>query len=139
MIALVSITELRTRTLHETSRGRCLAETISPLVLRIRGEGFVLVIRVPKGFATDAATVPRCLWWLFPPDGLWIRAAVIHDYMYRMGYSRILCDAVFRYVMEHDGVTAWRRCAMFYAVRFGGWRSHSQYVRQQATNNRETT
>lgn len=123
----VTISKLRTETLPKTSRGRCLEMLTARLVYRVRGPGLLSKVIVPKGFVTDAATTPMFLWWLFPPDGPWKRASVIHDYMYRTGYSRIQCDAAFRHVMEVDEIPAWRRCAMFYAVRVGGWRPWRRY------------
>lgn len=36
------------------------------------------VIRVPKGFVTDLASIPRALWSVFPPDGDYAKAAVVH-------------------------------------------------------------
>lgn len=41
-----------------------------------------LVICVPKGYVWDLASVPRILWWLFPPDSDAELAFLIHDYLY---------------------------------------------------------
>lgn len=40
-----------------------------------------LLIKVPVGFSTDLASVPRLLWSIFPPLGKYSKAAVIHDYL----------------------------------------------------------
>jgi len=42
-------------------------------------------ITIPKGFVTDYASVPRYLWWLYPPVGGYDDAAVVHDYLYECG------------------------------------------------------
>lgn len=39
-------------------------------------------VRVPKGFATDLASVPPFFWAIYPPTGRYAYAAVVHDYMY---------------------------------------------------------
>lgn len=38
--------------------------------------------KVPKGYNTDGATIPRIFWSLFPPKSPeYLSAAVIHDYL----------------------------------------------------------
>ncbi len=90
-------------------------------VLWVNGARFEL--RIPAGFKTDLASIPRLLWAIFPPTGKNMRAAIVHDYCYRqrVPFSRFLADAVFREIMIRDGVPAWRRMAMYYAVRAFGW------------------
>ena len=84
-----------------------------------RSEGYMAVyVRVPPGFETDFASVPRWLWPIFPPRGRWNRAAVMHDYLCRQAdVDRFLADALFRAAMRDLGVPLWRRVAMYYAVR----------------------
>jgi hypothetical protein len=36
---------------------------------------------VPKGFVTDAASIPRSVWWWVRPEGIF-PAAVLHDWDY---------------------------------------------------------
>src|SRR5690348_12260167 len=40
------------------------------------------LIRVPVGFVTDFASVPRFFWRVLPPTGRYGKAAVVHDYLY---------------------------------------------------------
>lgn len=40
------------------------------------------IILIPKGYVWDLASVPRFLWWLFPPDSDSELAFLIHDYLY---------------------------------------------------------
>lgn len=37
------------------------------------------VIKVPTGFITDFASVPRIFWSVFPPFGKYTKCAVLHD------------------------------------------------------------
>jgi hypothetical protein len=47
------------------------------------------VIKVPKGFLSDGASVPRPFWAIFSPfNGDYFEAALIHE---RMRYSKKLC------------------------------------------------
>ena len=80
--------------------------------------GGMLKVRVPAGTKTDFASVPRWLWWFFPPMGRWNRAALVHDYLCNLkGCSRFLADAIFREAMAVLEVPVWRRVSMYYAVR----------------------
>lgn len=84
--------------------------------------GYLGVITVPPGFVTDYASVPRGMWNLFPPNGKYTPAAVVHDYLYRCtDVDRYLCDQVFLEAMHVLGVGWWTRTLMYRAVRiFGG-------------------
>lgn len=82
------------------------------------------LIRVPKSFITDGASVPKSLQWLYNPFGKYIKAAVIHDYLYstynNTGINRTLADKIFNFVMKETGVDK-RTCRRFYtAVRCFG-------------------
>ena len=100
-------------------------ELLSPLIYRGKWETF----QVPQGFVTDFASTPRLIWWLIPPYGRYTRAAVLHDWFYRIRADmmpRKEADGIFRRVMREEGV-GWRRWVMWAAVRlFGGfaWVSH---------------
>ena len=56
------------------------------------------LIRVPKSFITDGASVPHSLQWLYNPYGKYINAAVVHDYLYSVynntGINRTLADKI---------------------------------------------
>lgn len=38
-------------------------------------------VKVPKGFLTDGASVPRVFWSFLPPWGLYGQAAILHDFL----------------------------------------------------------
>jgi len=81
-----------------------------------------VTVSVPSGFRTDLASVPLWLLWLISPFGNHQRAALFHDYCYRrQPMSRFTADAIFRIVMERDGVPCWKTWILFYAVRCFGW------------------
>lgn len=81
---------------------------------------------VPAGFETDFASVPWFFRRIFPPAGdgpraRWGPASVVHDFLYRTGTgTRREADRIFREAMQAEGVSAWRRWAMWAAVRVFG-------------------
>lgn len=82
-------------------------------------------ITVPAGFITDFASVPRLplAYWLM--GGVATKAAVIHDFLYRLGdVSRKDADKVFAEAMEATGIPAWRRGPMWLGVRIFGRSSY---------------
>ena len=104
------------------SCGRQLWQLTRSLRFTLSVNGGSIRVSVPEGFVTDFASVPRPLWPVFPPQGQWCEAAVVHDYLYSSRTcSRFLADALFRESMHQLGVPLWRRVVMYYAVRlFGG-------------------
>ena len=85
-----------------------------------------MVFVIPAGFETDGASIPRFYRWRFDPFGKWIRAAVIHDWLYSnvAAYTHIdrkASDVAFRDLMKRECVCCWTRTVIYYAVRIGGW------------------
>lgn len=82
------------------------------------------LIRVPKSFITDGASVPKSLQWLYNPYGKYINAAVIHDYLYsaynNTGINRTLADKIFNFIMKKTGVSTNIRRKFYAAVRAFG-------------------
>ena len=107
-------------------------------------------IRVPEGFVTDFASIPRVLWTVLPPTGKYGKAAVVHDYLYVVGgkvpcgwctterakfphlnedeshcpntkiYTKADADRIFLEAMEVLGVNWVQRKLMYRAVRWFG-------------------
>lgn len=87
------------------------------------------IIRVPRGFVTDFASVPRIpVAWLVAGD-TGHRAAVIHDWLYESHEtSRDVADRLFYEILREDGEPSWRAWLMYVTVRlFGGhvYRKHN--------------
>ena len=81
-------------------------------------------IKVFKGFVTDGASVPHSLQWLYNPFGKYIKAAVIHDYLYstynNTGINRTLADKIFYFIMKETNVDVRTRRKFYAAVRAFG-------------------
>ncbi len=85
------------------------------------------LITVPPGFITDFASIPRMFWKILPKWGKYGNAAVIHDYLYATKEkSRKKSDKIFLEGMMVLNVPAWKRYAMYYAVRLGGKLSYGK-------------
>ena len=109
---------------EKDDKGRRIYVLDGPLVYRDTGRG--LTVYVQDGFKTDLASVPRILTPLFPRDGDWLAAAVVHDWLYEFGRkmpgfdgTREDADLIFLQAMEASGV-GWRRHVIHRAVRVGG-------------------
>lgn len=83
-------------------------------------------IDVPAGFETDFASVPRVFWNILPPTGSYGKAAVIHDYLYRIPWlaTRTQADAVLLEAMTFLKVGWWTRQVIYWGVRVGGYWSY---------------
>lgn len=119
-----------------TKDGRCQWLVAAPLRYDVGAEGSGEVITVPAGATTDLASIPRFAWSVFPPDGPWLKAAVVHDFLYRSRgtcemdgkvyrtraepYTRAESDGILREAMKVVGVGAFARGVIWSAVRLGG-------------------
>ena len=88
-----------------------------------------ILLEIPAGFVTDGASIPKFYRWRFSRLGKYVRAAVVHDWLYRMGgegLTRKQCDQVFLVLMRQDGVGDWASKVMYRAVRVGGRGSYKE-------------
>jgi hypothetical protein len=83
-------------------------------------------IKIPAGFITDFASIPKILWNILPPTAGYGKAAVIHDGLYRtMGLAtRKQADDVLMEAMVVLGVDWLTRQAIYWGVRVGGRSSY---------------
>ena len=85
-------------------------------------------IRVPRGYCTDFASVPRLpvvYWWT---GGRAVLPSIVHDWLYDVRYpelSRRQADRAFFEAMtaRRDPKRWVTRRAMYLGVRLGGWRA----------------
>lgn len=80
------------------------------------------VIIIPKGFVTDLSSVPRLLWWLISPFGDFIKASVLHDFLYHLKFdNRKYCDYQMLYMSNRDSKNKLDNYLRYYTVRLFGW------------------
>jgi hypothetical protein len=78
-----------------------------------------LGVRVPAGYVTNGADIPRPLWSIWPPNRSdWMPAVVIHDYLCERGeYER--ADRLLYVGLRRLGMPVWQARLWYAAVR--GW------------------
>ena len=74
-------------------------------------------VTVPAGFITDGASVPRLLWWLFPPVGRYFLAAVVHDWLLENGMPWREANRKFKQALQEQAVPVWVVFSMFLSVQ----------------------
>ena len=83
-----------------------------------------IALRIPVGFSTDFASIPRLIWrWMPPTDWRIGKPSIIHDFLYRtpaMLFTRQQADHELREAMKCVGANAFDRNAVYWAVRAGG-------------------
>jgi len=91
-------------------------------------------VTVPKGFVTDFASIPRLFWSLLRPDGDYVYAAIIHDYLYwTQMRTRRESDQIFEFAMQDFEIDPSVVFALHKAVEIGGfsaWRKNEELKRQ---------
>jgi hypothetical protein len=82
------------------------------------------IYTVPAGYETDYASIPRALSWIYPKDGPYRKAAIVHDWLItdllptgQIKSNRI--DATFREAMNDVGIPKIRQWMMWCGVRLG--------------------
>ena len=82
------------------------------------------IIRVPKGFRTDYASVPKIFRNIINTYGKHGRAAVVHDWLYssqcKIDITRAEADKIFLEIMKECGVGSIKRNLMYRMVRIFG-------------------
>ena len=86
-------------------------------------EGAERLIRIPAGYRTDFASIPRLFWPVLPPHGPYGKAAVVHDWLCdEQPHSvdhRTAAD-IFGEAMDVLHVSKWKRSVMVWSVKHFG-------------------
>lgn len=114
------VSNLRVRLVDVSeNEGRGKWVLCAPLIYESAVAGQTLT--VPSGFKTDFASVPRLPFAYLLAGDTAHEAAVVHDFLYACGeFSRATADDVLLEAMAATSIPAWRRYAIFYAVRVFG-------------------
>jgi len=98
-------------------------------------ERYGIVIKVPRSFVTDFASIPQPFHAFIPKLGRYNKAAVLHDAVYQhffliinkqkkpFYFTRKLADLLFLDAMRDLGVSERKRKIMYLGVRWFGWLS----------------
>jgi len=113
--------------LRENTDKRMMVEDF--LIRVILEDKSLVVIRVPKGYISDGASIPKVFHAFYHPfstESFW--ASIVHDYIYSHLYYRFskkFADDLFKEMVRRDG-GSWLMQNSFYGavrsnVRGGGW------------------
>ena len=79
------------------------------------------LIKVPKSFVTDYASIPKLLRAIVLPYGKHSGASVVHDWLYSsncdLDISREKADRIFLEILKEEKVNFFLRTLMYIAVR----------------------
>ena len=101
-------------------------------------EALERIVRVPAGFVTDFASIPRVLWAILPPTGRWSKASVLHDDAYQHPemitppITRLQADRLLLEGMEALSVPAIARWCIFAGIRIGGRVAWNIYRKEES-------
>ena len=80
-----------------------------------------ILIKVPKSFVTDYASIPKLLRAIVLPYGKHSGASVVHDWLYssncNLDISREKADRIFLEILKEEKVNFLLRTLMYIAVR----------------------
>lgn len=78
-------------------------------------------IVVPQGFVSNGTSIPRILWSIWPPHDYYVKAAILHDYLYNRGIgTRKEADKVFYEALKVLGTPTWLSKCFYWGVRLFG-------------------
>lgn len=90
-------------------------------------------VRVPVGFVTDFASIPRLFWSTLRPDGTYSYAAAVHDYLYwAQPVPRNKADEIFKFLMQDFKINEVIVSGMYNAVRLGGFKAWNDNAKRRA-------
>ena len=105
------------------------------------------LIKVPKGFITDFASIPPGIRWIIKRKGKYNKASVIHDYLYRFAklnpdypdgiITREIADYVMKGFMILSGVGCIKRNVILAGLKVGGWITWGKYRKLDELNKKD--
>ena len=79
-------------------------------------------IRIPSGFRTDFASIPKIFHSFIEDKDKYNKASVVHDWLYNAKmFDRKTSDKIFLEAMLVLGINKFKAYIFYYAVRFFGW------------------
>lgn len=88
---------------------------------KLEHQGKYKTVRVPSGFVTDLASIPKVFWSILPATERYTFPAIIHDYLYwTQPVSRDVADQILKISMEELKVDSVKVAAIYNAVKMFG-------------------
>ena len=94
------------------------------------------VVKVPAGFITDGASIPKIFWSIIGgPWGKYGYAAILHDFCYStQTRTRLASDKIFLEAMKVLQVNIFKRLIMYRAVRIASfipWNKRAKQIKKE--------
>jgi hypothetical protein len=119
MTNYLSFSRMIVEPLDRWDHGRRIWRLVESFHFKLDTDCVTLSIRLPAGFESDGASVPRIFWWLLPHDDT-MEGAFLHDALCRdpllAGHQ---ADALFRLFLRARGHRWWKQVLMYAGVRIG--------------------
>ena len=81
-----------------------------------------IYIKIPSGFRTDFASIPKIFHSFIEDKDKYNKAAVVHDWLYNTKmFDRKTSDKIFLEAMFVLGINKFKAYIFYYAVRLFGW------------------
>jgi hypothetical protein len=77
----------------------------------------LLDVKIPKGYVTDGASIPRLFRGIFSPTGRYFGAAILHDYVLGQERDWPKSNDMFERALIESDIRKWRRKLIVGAVR----------------------
>lgn len=98
-----------------------------PLEFELCGHDMV----IPVDFEFDFASCPRVFMIFLTDEAVRSAASAVHDYLYKIGYSKRMADAAFRDLMDSEELRRFDSLVMWLAVVIGGWPAYNAHRRAE--------
>ncbi|MBE0438296.1 MAG: DUF1353 domain-containing protein [Gammaproteobacteria bacterium] len=99
-------------------------ELVEDFVVLLKVNAWEHYIVVPKGYVSDWSSIPRAVWWIYPPNFSEARhGSIVHDYIYSHLYrkfSKDFADKALKACMSMDGASRFAQTVFYNAVKVGG-------------------
>lgn len=118
--------------IFQDETGNTLIRTLEPIEFSIDWQ----TVTIPKGFISDGASIPRCLWCIIDPPvtAVTMVPSIIHDYLYRYQIcTRATADELYDDLLRKNGYSSFKRWLVKVGLSyFGGkaWREHTEELRK---------
>lgn len=111
--------------------GKQMYVILKAFVYYVGAKGSMVTVRIPEGYMTDGASVPKWFTWLLPAMGKYAQAAVVHDYLCEYltvhidgtprPISRNRADLIFLEAMGVLDIPVYIKYPMYWAVASWTW------------------
>lgn len=103
-------------------------ELVQEFSADISGQDFSARIRIPAGFITNGANIPRVFWSIYPPNSPeYLSAVVVHDYLCEKAQTREdykIADMCLKQALQMLGVNRFKiwvfytACDLYHGFKF---------------------